>query len=95
MTYFDRYMAARGPTPVARNEAELISLASVLVAAKFLERQSPGISDLCAVAANAHPRADFTYVAARTLPLPARACRACFLHPAVLATWPPTPAHRR
>lgn len=66
MTYFDRYMQARGPTAVLRNEAELISLTAVLVAAKFLERQSPGISDLCAVAANAHPRADFTYVATPT-----------------------------
>ena len=60
MSYFDRYMGQRGCKPVERNEAELISLTCVLIAAKFLEKQSPGISDLCMVAANAHPRGDFT-----------------------------------
>ena len=59
MSYFDRYLGSRGPAPIERNEAELISLTCILLAAKLLERQSPGISDLCAVAANAHPRADF------------------------------------
>lgn len=41
MHYFDRYLISRGPTPIERNEAELISLTCVLLAAKFVERQSP------------------------------------------------------
>ena len=39
--YFDRYLAARGAVPIERDEAELISLTCVFVAAKFMERQSP------------------------------------------------------
>ena len=41
MHYFDRYLVARGPTSIERNEAELVSLTCVLLAAKFVERQSP------------------------------------------------------
>lgn len=41
MNYFDRYLGARGAFPVERNEAELVSLTCLLLAAKFLERQSP------------------------------------------------------
>ena len=41
MHYFDRYLISRGPKPIERNEAELISLTCVLLAAKFVERQSP------------------------------------------------------
>ena len=39
--YFDRYLAARGPVAIERDEAELISLTCVFLAAKFIERQSP------------------------------------------------------
>ena len=39
--YFDRYLAARGQAPIERDEAELISLTCVFLAAKFFERQSP------------------------------------------------------
>ena len=39
--YFDRYLAARGQSPIERDEAELISLTCVFLAAKFFERQSP------------------------------------------------------
>lgn len=41
MHYFDRYLGWRGATPIERNEAELISLTCILLAAKFLERHSP------------------------------------------------------
>ena len=33
--YFDRYMSARGNTPIDRDEAELISLTCVFLAAKY------------------------------------------------------------
>ena len=39
--YFDRYLAARGAVPIERDEAELVSLTCVFVAAKYVERQSP------------------------------------------------------
>lgn len=45
MNYFDRYLGSRGPKPIERNEAELISLTCVLLAAKFVERQSPVSTD--------------------------------------------------
>lgn len=60
MNYFDRYLSARGSVPIERNEAELISLTCVLLAAKFIENRSPAISDLVSVAANSYPKADFT-----------------------------------
>ena len=41
MHYFDRYLCARGEKPIERNEAELVSLTCVLIAAKFVERHSP------------------------------------------------------
>jgi hypothetical protein len=41
MHYFDRYLVSRGPKSIERNEAELVSLTCVLLAAKFIERQSP------------------------------------------------------
>ena len=69
MIYFDRYMAARGVRAIERTEAELISLTCVLIAAKFIERRSPGIDDLCAVAAKVHPRTDFTAAEMLTLEL--------------------------
>ena len=42
--YFDRYLASRGKMPIERDEAELISLTCVFVAAKFGERQSPVVA---------------------------------------------------
>ena len=67
MMYFDRYMGARGVRAIERTEAELISLTCVLIAAKFIERRSPGIDDLCEVAAKVHPRTDFTAAEILTL----------------------------
>lgn len=41
MNYFDRYLAARGRVAIERDQAELISLTCVMLAAKFVDRQSP------------------------------------------------------